>query len=70
MISSYIYVHICVYVHMCCIYTYIYNIYGMYSMWILIDLHAVVQFSQQRLLKTVSFSNFVFLTSLSKINSP
>ena len=33
-----------------------------------IDLHAAVQFSQQFLLKRLSFSPFVFLPPLSKIN--
>ena len=35
---------------------------------IFIDLHATVQVSQQCLLKSLSFSNFMFLPSLSKIN--
>ena len=33
-----------------------------------IDLHAAVQFSQHHLLKRLSFSHFVFLPPLSKIN--
>lgn len=33
-----------------------------------IDLHAVVQFSQHHLLKRLSFSHFIFLPFLSKIN--
>ena len=32
------------------------------------DLHAAVQVSQQYFLKRVSFSHFMFLTPLSKIN--
>ena len=33
-----------------------------------IDLHAVVQVSQQSLLKSLSFSHFMFLPPLSEIN--
>ena len=33
-----------------------------------IDLHAAVQFSQHPLLKRLSFSHFIFLPPLSKIN--
>ena len=32
------------------------------------DLHAAVQFSQQHFLKRLSFSHFIFLPPLSKIN--
>ena len=32
------------------------------------DFHAAVQFSQHHLLKTLSFSHFIFLSPLSKIN--
>ena len=33
-----------------------------------IDLHAAVQFSQHHLLKRLSFSHFIFLPPLSKVN--
>ena len=35
-----------------------------------IDLHAAVQVSQQYLLKRLSFSHFIFLPPLSKIDGP
>ena len=35
-----------------------------------IDLHVAVQFSQHHLLKRLSFSHFLFLLPLSKINGP
>ena len=45
-------------------------VHGMRVCFGFIDLHAAVQVSQKYLLNKVSFSHFMFLPPLSKINGP
>ena len=45
-------------------------VYGVRVCFIFTDLHAAVQFCLHHLLKRVSFSHFIFLPSLLKLNWP